>query len=511
MTLGARVAIEVHSASGIPSRPTSVVGQAAPSSWKRTLTGPDGPRYGVLSDDAVSPCIVAVPTGPAAGFAGGSGPNACAEPALRNSEVRLVAMAARTALSIAFSIISTKLVDNTVTAHPPNHEVPRVLLVGPYERDNVGDLLFLLVTERYLPGAQITVGAPFDADMTALLDREVHAYGPLLRRQRFDAVWTVGGQVGAVDLARAFRMSAPDADYEAFVRGSRLRRRAMLRRAAGGRRPPISPYMPAPTARTASVLNSVGLSGIRDVERPRRDALISILRGQSLIAVRDRISSSYLDELGIEHRLVPDAVHALGVLRPGDRDPDSDVAIFQASRRILRKLGHERVAARLAHARHFQGLKLRLLMAGTARGHDTIDDYERLADLVKRESPGADIEILRERRPYDIVDQIQHARVVIGTSLHVRIIASAYGVPRVTLVRNKPTGYSRTWDADMPHNIAIDHLDEAVEAALASAHKPEVAARSAELSHLAHEHLGDVARRVMSGELKRELAATNAA
>jgi hypothetical protein len=54
--------------------------------------------------------------------------------------------------------------------------------VGPYERDNVGDLLFLLVTERYLPDAQITASAPFGADMTALLDRKVHAYGPLLRR-----------------------------------------------------------------------------------------------------------------------------------------------------------------------------------------------------------------------------------------------------------------------------------------------------------------------------------------
>ena len=30
---------------------------------------------------------------------------------------------------------------------------PRVLLVGAYERDNLGDLLFLLVTERYLDGA----------------------------------------------------------------------------------------------------------------------------------------------------------------------------------------------------------------------------------------------------------------------------------------------------------------------------------------------------------------------
>jgi hypothetical protein len=59
--------------------------------------------------------------------------------------------------------------------------VPRVLMVGAYERDNLGDLLFLLVTERYLPHAEIVSAAPFGADMTTLLDRRVHAYGPLLQ------------------------------------------------------------------------------------------------------------------------------------------------------------------------------------------------------------------------------------------------------------------------------------------------------------------------------------------
>ena len=85
---------------------------------------------------------------------------------------------------------------------------PRVLLVGAYERDNFGDLLFLLVTERYLEGADVVAAAPFAADMRALLGRRIPAYGPLLRDERFDAVWTVGGQVGRIDLERAFKLSA---------------------------------------------------------------------------------------------------------------------------------------------------------------------------------------------------------------------------------------------------------------------------------------------------------------
>src|SRR5215218_1336037 len=87
----------------------------------------------------------------------------------------------------------------------------RVLLVGAYERDNFGDLLFLLVTERYLVAA-----APFSADMRALLGRHIPAYGPLLRDEAFDAIWTVGGQVGRVDLLRAYRMSASPEAWAAF-------------------------------------------------------------------------------------------------------------------------------------------------------------------------------------------------------------------------------------------------------------------------------------------------------
>jgi hypothetical protein len=61
---------------------------------------------------------------------------------------------------------------------------PRVLLVGAYERDNFGDLLFLLVTERYLEGADVVAAAPFSADMRHLLGREIPAYGRPGRRAR---------------------------------------------------------------------------------------------------------------------------------------------------------------------------------------------------------------------------------------------------------------------------------------------------------------------------------------
>src|SRR4051812_7714316 len=138
---------------------------------------------------------------------------------------------------------------------------PQVLLVGAYERDNFGDLLFLLVTERYLERADVVAAAPFAADMRGLLGRRIPAYGPLLAKRGFDAVWTVGGQVGRMDLERAYRLSASPRAWRRFAAASEARRAAILRRKAG-EVPIHSPYIPLASdfpraAGSAAVLNSV--------------------------------------------------------------------------------------------------------------------------------------------------------------------------------------------------------------------------------------------------------------
>jgi hypothetical protein len=198
---------------------------------------------------------------------------------------------------------------------------PRVLLVGAYERDNFGDLLFLLVTERYLEGADVVAGAPFSADMRDLLGRRIPAYGPLLQAEDFDAIWTVGGQVGRVDLRRAYRMSASPPAWRRFVRSSEAEQVDIMRDAIAGA-PLFSPYIPLPfafprNAGAVTVLNSIGIAGVRGIESSRREVVVAALRGASSISVRDRGSSRLLTELGIDHRLAPDAVHALSVLVPG--------------------------------------------------------------------------------------------------------------------------------------------------------------------------------------------------
>lgn len=386
---------------------------------------------------------------------------------------------------------------------PERARRPRILLVGPYERDNVGDLLFLLVTERYLTDADVVAAAPFASDMRALLGREIPALGPLLARERFDAIWSVGGQLGGVTVPRAYRMSASRAAYRAYRLAARSGAgEAALRRAAGGP-PPRWPYVPdpldyPPNAGAIGVVNSAGLGSLRRLDDDERGRRLALLRGQTVVRVRDRASSELLAAAGVDHRLGPDAVHALGAIYPVRREGPGDVAIVQVSRAIVTALGRDEIVAALAGCEALRGLRLRLVAAGTATGHDSLPECERIARRLRRAAPWLDARVVGERRPLELVELIARARVVVATSLHVRIIASAYGVARVSLRRGKVSAYAADWDPDMPCDVGLAQLDAAIAGALAQAARPESAARSAQLARRAHDELVDLATEVLA-------------
>ncbi len=383
----------------------------------------------------------------------------------------------------------------------PAGDRPRVMLVGAYERDNVGDLLFLLQTERYLRQAAVTAAAPFPGDMTRLLDRAIPAYGPLLASERYDAIWTVGGEVGSTSVLGALRMSMPPGFVRAYDAAAPADRQAMLER-VHGTAPMESPYVPRPTAypanaTAASVLHSVGLAGVTGLPPDEQARRLEVLREADRISVRDRLSSELLAAHGIAHRLAPDLVHTLALTRPVQHHPrEADTVLVQISAAHLRTLGVEAFAEALARSTRLAPYRIRLFLAGSAPGHDSVGSYERLADLVRARRPDRDIAISPERRPYDRVDAIAAARLWIGLSLHGRIVAAAYGVPRISLAKRKLNAYAQTWDPDMPYGVTPEILDDAVAEALS----PAVAARSADV--------GEDLARTADAEIRQAVAET---
>ena len=328
----------------------------------------------------------------------------------------------------------------------------RVLLVGAYERDNLGDLLFLLVTERYLQGADVVAAAPFSADMRAQLGRRIPAYGPLLRAESFDAIWTVGGQVGRVDLARAYRMSAKPRGAGAGTNGgSDAARARILRRAAGGA-PPSSPYIPLPSRLPAQRRTRRRAQLGRDRRRPRhraaarREAVVAALRGAAAITVRDRGSSRLLTDLGIEHRLAARR-------RPRPRRARARASATRARRRRSCRSRAPGCACSVTRAWRARSRAARSSRGGRSACCSPGPPPATTRSATTRRSPraGARRSTSTSRCSTSAARSsssahIRRARVVIGTSLHVRIVAAAYGVPRVSLAKPKPTRYARLWD-----------------------------------------------------------------
>ena len=378
----------------------------------------------------------------------------------------------------------------------------RVLLVGAYERDNFGDLLFLLLSQHYFRSVAVTASAPMAADMSSLLDQQIVAYGPLLRQQNFDHIWTVGGEVGGVTPLAAFEMSAPRDLLQSYVT-SRDQLRILAEAFGGGL--VESPYIPRPTAYPKNALatlglNSVGLSGIGRIAAASRSRLLSTLRMATPISVRDEASSRYLKACNIKHSLVPDLVHSIALIRPREPANNSDYILVQASNQYLDSVGEEAFAESIAQLGRQAGSEIRLFVAGTASGHDSVASYGRIVATIARISPEVGVSISSARRPWDRVDEIRNARLWIGTSLHGRIVSAAHGIRRVSLDIGKVNRYAATWDPDMPYSVRIEEVVDAAVSALTESGGTALLEHGRSLGDLADENMRTAVAATIAGE-----------
>lgn len=352
-----------------------------------------------------------------------------------------------------------------------NTRRPRILCVGAYERDNFGDLLFQMVSERYLRDADVIWAAPFAADMTELTGLDVPAFGPLLEAETFDAIWTVGGEVGGTSVEYAYKAALGSSRFKVFKDADADTRRAMLAEHQGSV-PVESPYLPRPSAYApnilaASVLNSIGIAAVAALPPEKKASVTGILREATHVSVRDRRSSSFLTEEGIAHSLEPDLVQSIAVSRPRPDLVRGDYVLVQVSQPHLGKVGIEAFAKAIIDSAVLSENPVRLFLAGTAPGHDSAERYQQIIDMVLAADPERRISISTTIKPWDRVDEIAGAKLWIGGSLHGRIVASAYGVPRVSLAKRKLDEYAQTWDPDMPWGVHPRTLGDAASRALA--------------------------------------------
>lgn len=373
-----------------------------------------------------------------------------------------------------------------------------IALVGAYERDNFGDLLFLELTRLLLKPAATVPTAPTTADVSELIDGsgEIEAYWPILGAGGARALWVVGGEVGGTSMESALAMSGMGSDIA----------RPMTRWS--------SPYLPRPSLfeRSATiplVVNSVGVTGIAGLKGSRRIEAVAALREADFISVREAKSAAVLRAAGISHRVAPDLVQALPLIvkSPSNRTMSDPYAIFQMKDKWITRLGAEAVADALGSSLITSAYRLVLLPAGLAPGHDSLASYEYIRARLSRVKPHLDIEIFSNSNPFEKATLISNADLFVGTSLHGHVISSAFGVPRVSLLLEKVRTYAESWEDTAPSGVALERLHIAVDKALNVCGTEQDRSRGMELANLARanavearnalaEAAGDVGRAV---------------
>jgi hypothetical protein len=368
-------------------------------------------------------------------------------------------------------------------ARTMNAYLPPVLF-GAFDRHNFGDLLFPHLLAALLPGHVFgfsglavrdlrSFGGHLVMPLPVQPTRLIHAGGELLTCTAWQAA------VMLLDTGEADAVIARyDADPDAAAEWA-------ARQLGTSRRMPyvVGRDMLAPGGKL--IFNAVGGVAWHALSVAQRDEVKTALGAADWLSVRDHVTRAALRDEGLDASLCPDPavmvaacfgevirLHRQRAAVKAIRDafPQGYLAC-QFSSDFADDASLDALAHGLSRAAAATGLGLALFRAGTAPWHDDSTLYEKLQH---RLPPGTAL-YFPSLHLWDICALIAASRGTVGSSLHSRIVALAYGLPRVSLLPpqqgpfpDKRAAFAETWEPDaVPRSVATDQIEPALLQALA--------------------------------------------
>ncbi|QGZ58280.1 polysaccharide pyruvyl transferase family protein [Paraburkholderia acidiphila] len=368
------------------------------------------------------------------------------------------------------------------------------VIFGAFDRHNFGDLLIAQVVARMLPrrerlfaglaardphgdGGPATVAlAHIAAFSRGRAVNVIHAGGELLTCNAWEA---------AVMLAPSQRVPALICAEREWLRDAREWAQRHVRVAS------LAPYVLSKSALRGVRVKHLAFNAIGGVELDASNAqlradVLAALQSADTVSVRDRQTAALLANHGIETHLIPDPAtmtavlfgtsihrHAASLaLREVRHAFPGGYAAVQFSADFGDDATLDTLAAQLALAARAHGMGIVLFRAGAAPWHDDLQVYERLAARLC----AARVRVFASLNVWDIGALIAGSRIYCGSSLHGRIVAMAYALPRINISRpdhsidgGKHAAYVRTWEAPgLPGVVQLGNLADALANALES-------------------------------------------
>ena len=317
----------------------------------------------------------------------------------------------------------------------------KTILYGAFARHNFGDILFPHIVHKLIKENINELDIEFcdvvSRDMTEFGGHIVKSIANFIDYEDDVNVIHVGGQIGGCELTKAVEMCEPLTD-EQKTEVSKLNKYKM----SLGYVLPKSLFKKPKTF----IANSVG--GLTRISA-------EYYKDFDYVSFRDGESYKKLSSKKIKCNLSPDSAI---LTKYFFNDLISNRSSFDSIKTIHSKIGTEYIAIQLKCG-YLDNLisvekvlndiiaktKLPIVFfcAGVAPGHDSLDLYkEKFANL-----PTDKVHFFDGLNIWDICNVISNAKLVIGTSLHVRILSQQFLRPRVTLsVASKQLAFIKKWD-----------------------------------------------------------------
>ncbi|MBI3285604.1 MAG: polysaccharide pyruvyl transferase family protein [Burkholderiales bacterium] len=363
------------------------------------------------------------------------------------------------------------------------------ILFGACDRHNFGDLLFPHIAAAMLAPARLHYAGLARRDLRGYGGHSVCALAQLAasRGARPLNLIHVGGELLTCDAWQAAVMLlAPQQAQAIAVRfdGQPPARQAWAHAQLGSaaRAPYCAPSLPA-----AQVFyNAVGGVALDLCEAGLRAEVVAKLKAATDVSVRERHTQALLDAAGVASRLLPDPAVMVAELFGGrieHRARHGELARLLAAcpqgylaLQFSSDFGDDRsltnIAAQLDQFARASGLAVVFFRAGAAPWHDDLQCYRRTAARMRASA----VHIFQSLNLWDICALLAHSRAYCGSSLHGRIVATAYAKPRLNIQTaeqamrvSKQSAYAATWEAPgAPAVVTVQDLAEGMRLAMAA-------------------------------------------
>jgi hypothetical protein len=369
-----------------------------------------------------------------------------------------------------------------------SQDMPQPVLFGAFDRHNFGDLLFPHLLAALLPGPAFEFAGLAQRDLQAFGGHRVSALAT--REQGLPAhLIHVGGELLTCNAYQAAVMLLDPAEATTTIARYDNDPLAASRWAVGqlgtSRAIPYVVGRDAVAAQGRLIFNAVGGVEWDFLTTTQRDEVKAALGQADWVSVRDHVTQSALRGEGLDVPLCPDPAVMVeqcfgevigqnqqrGAVRDiRDSFPQGYLAC-QFSADFGDDATLDELARGLSRVAAGTGLGLALFRAGAAPWHD---DPGVLEKLQHRLPPGT-ARLFHSLNVWEIGALIAAGRGVVCSSLHGRIVALAYGLPRVSLIPpqqglrpDKRTAFAETWEPQaLPRSVAPSQVEPAVRQALA--------------------------------------------